>query len=237
MSILNLASDKNKFSFLPTNFNKKKFSITFGVPHDEILQQMQNMGKKQCLTDKCWPQNKQIHAWMITAETATFMKCGGLGMVASELPENYNRSFAGEHSDITIITPMYLGDTGRKKCTFENGIYSGAENRQIALHKLCTIKVPFMGNRNRFCNFKADVYKGSLNGADYLFLHNDRFFSINPAAENPSGQGGCYVLNNLHIDEVERFAFLSKAVYCLLENIAANQIKSLDLPNMLIAND
>ncbi|MCI7420178.1 MAG: glycogen/starch synthase, partial [Alphaproteobacteria bacterium] len=237
MSILNLGSAKNKFSFLPTNFNKHKFSINYGTPHNPLLRQMQNMGKKQCLTDKCWPESSQIHAWMITAETATFMKCGGLGMVASELPENYNSVFASQKSDITIITPMYLGDTGRKKCTFEDDVYTGAEGRQIKLKKLCTVKVPFMGSRNRFCHFKAEVYSGNLNGADYLFLHNDRFFSINPAAENPSGQGGCYVLNSLHVDEVERFAFLSKAVYCLLESIALNQIKNIRLPNMLLAND
>lgn len=237
MSILNLGSAKNKFSFLPTNFNKHKFSINYGTPHNHILRQIQNMGKKQCLTDKCWPENAQIHAWMITAETATFMKCGGLGMVASELPENYNSVFSAEKSDITIITPMYLGDTGRKKCTFENCIYTGSEGKQIKLKKICVIKVPFMGSHNRFCHFKAEVYSGNLNGVNYLFLHNDRFFSINPAAENPSGQGGCYVLNNFHVDEVERFAFLSKTVYCLLENIALDLLKNIRLPNMLLAND
>ena len=237
MSILNLGSAKNKFSFLPTNFNKHKFSINYGTPHNHILRQIQNMGKKQCLTDKCWPENAQIHAWMITAETANIMKCGVLGMVASELPENYNSVFSAEKSDITIITPMYLGDTGRKKCTFENGIYTGSEGKQIKLKKICVIKVPFMGSRNRFCHFKAEVYSGNLNGVNYLFLHNDRFFSINPAAENPSGQGGCYVLNNFHVDEVERFAFLSKTVYCLLENIALDLLKNIRLPNMLLAND
>ena len=238
MTILNLGSGQNKkFVFLPTNFNKRKFSINYGVPQNPILLQMQNMGRRQCLTDKCWPENEQIHAWMITAETATFMKCGGLGMVASELPENYNQIFTKQKSDITIITPMYLGDTGKKKCTFENGVYIGAEGKQIKLQKLCRLKVPFMGSRNRFCHFKVDVYQGTLNGAAYLFLHNDRFFSINPAAENPSGQSGCYVLNNLHVDEVERFAFLSKTVYCLLENICLRQIENIRLPNILLAND
>lgn len=238
MSKVNLySSSAPTFAFLPTNFNKKKFSINYTVPSDPILQQMQNMAKQQCLTAKCWPENKQIHAWMITAETATFMKCGGLGMVASELPENYNQVFAAQNNSIAIITPMYLGNTGRKKCTFENDIYRGAEGKEIKVKKLCTVKVPFLGSRNRFCHFKVEVYKGNLNGADYLFLHNERFFSIDPAAENPSGQSGCYVLNHLHIDEVERFAFLSKAVYCLLENIALSQIKDISLPNILIAND
>ena len=125
MTKVNLNSSSAKtFAFLPTNFNKKKFSLNYAVPNDPILQQMQNMAKQQCLTNKFWSENQQIHAWMITAETATFMKCGGLGMVASELPENYNQVFASQKSDITIITPMYIGDTGRKKCTFENDIYT-----------------------------------------------------------------------------------------------------------------
>ena len=99
MTILNLGSGQNKkFVFLPTNFNKRKFSINYGIPQNPILLQMQNMGRRQCLTDKCWPENEQIHAWMITAETATFMKCGGLGMVASELPENYNQIFNKQKS-------------------------------------------------------------------------------------------------------------------------------------------
>lgn len=238
MTKVNLNSSSAKtFAFLPTNFNKKKFSLNYAVPNDQILQQMQNMAKQQCLTNKFWSENQQIHAWMITAETATFMKCGGLGMVASELPENYNQVFASQKSDITIITPMYIGDTGRKKCTFENDIYTGAEGKQVKVKKICVVKVPFLGSRNRFCHFKVEVYKGNLNGADYLFLQNERFFSIEPAAENPSGQGGCYVLNKLNIDEVERFAFLSKAVYCLLESIVLKQINNIDLPNILIAND
>lgn len=238
MSIMNIGACPNKnFVFLPTNFNKRRFSLNYGIPHDLILREIQNMGKRQCLIDDCWPENKEIHAWMITAETATFMKCGGLGMVASELPENYNMVFSAQKSDITIITPMYLGDTGRKKCSLEKNIYSGAEGKQTAVEKICSIKVPFMGNRNRFCRFNVDIYKGQLNGVNYLFLHNDRFFSITPAKGNPSGQGGCYVLNNLNIDEVERFAFLSKAVYCLLEDIAGNKLNEIDLPNILIAND
>ncbi len=238
MSIINIgARPKKKFVFLPTNFNKRKFNINYGVPHDPILRQIQNMGKRQCLVDNCWPENKKIHAWMITAETATFMKCGGLGMVASELPENYNTIFLKQQSDITIITPMYLGDTGRKKCSLEENIYFGAEGKQTVVEKICSVKVPFMGSRNRFCRFNVDIYQGQLNGVNYLFLQNDRFFSITPAEENPSGQGGCYVLNNLNIDELERFAFLSKAVYCLLENIAGNKLNEIDLPNILIAND
>ena len=81
------------------------------------------------------------------------------------------------------------------------------------------------------------MYEGKLNGVRYLFLENERFFTINPAPENPSAQDGCYIFNANHIDEVERFAFLSKAVYQLLEYVEFNKPKSILTPNILIAND
>ena len=59
---------------------------------------------------------------------------------------------------------------------------------------------------------------------DYIFLSNDRFFSINPHKDNPSAQDGCYVYNEFGINEVERFAFFSKAVYALIKNIFEGKI-------------
>lgn len=227
--------DKN-FLYLPNGFNKHKFSINYGVPQNEILNQMQNMAKRQCTDNKEWPAVETINAWMISAETATFMKCGGLGMVASELPENFNAVFAQDQHKISIITPMYLGDTGKKKAVFENGIYYGAEGKSISLNKIKTIKFMFAG-KNRQQNFNVEIYGGILNGVVYYFLHNERFFSIYPSDKNPSGQTGCYVLNENGVDEVERFAFFSKAVYVLLEDLSSKNDKKIELPNILIAND
>ena len=96
------AGNNKIFEYLPNNFNKKKFGINYGVPHDELIAKMQNMSKRQCFSNKEWPEIKQIKAWMISAETATFMKCGGLGMVASELPENFNTVFGNEKHYISF---------------------------------------------------------------------------------------------------------------------------------------
>ena len=52
---------------------------------------------------------------MISAETATFMKWGGLGMIASELPEVFNHVFGKNGEQLSVVTPMYLGDTKKKK--------------------------------------------------------------------------------------------------------------------------
>lgn len=231
------ANQGKNFQLLPTGFNKKKFSIVYGVPHNELLYQMQNTAKRQCMSNKLWPQIEAIEAWMISAETATFMKCGGLGMVASELPENFNQVFAKDNHKIHIVAPMYLGNTGKKKAELTDGVYTGAEGKSMPVKKIKKIKVAFAGKQNKLREFAVDVYEGILNGVTYYLLHNLHFFSINPSANNPSAQGGCYVLNENEIDEVEKFAFFSKAVYCLLEELAQKSDKHINLPNILLAND
>jgi len=231
-----IGAGQKMLEFLPTSFNKKKFIIHYGVPKDDCLAKMQNTAKHQCLNDRQWPQIETVNAWMISAETATFMKCGGLGMVASELPENFNNVFARDKHNISIITPMYLGDTGRKKAELDAGIYNGAEGKSLPVTKIKTIKVQFAG-KYKLRTFTADIYQGELKGVTYYFVRCDHFFSINPAAKNPSGQTGCYVLNENGVDEVERFAFFSKVVYCLLEDILQNADNKIALPNILLAND
>lgn len=230
------APDSN-FKPLPKDFNLKKFSVNYGVVNNPNLIEIQNLGRRQCLGKDEWPQLEQINAWMITAETATFMKWGGLGMVAAELPEAFNRCFAKENDRITVVTPLYLGDTGKKKAKFENDVYFGAENRSINLKKILTIKVPFYGKRNSLTKFAVDVYLGKMNDVDYIFLHNERFFSINPHPDNNPAQDGCYILNEFNINEVERFAFFSKCVYILVKTLFEKNKTSLKTPNLLIAND
>ncbi len=224
------------FAPLPNNFNKKKLSSAYGVPQNELLHQMQNLAKNQCLNEN-WPHIDTINAWMITAETATFMKWGGLGMVASELPENFNQVFGANKHKISIVCPMYVGDTGKKKAELTDGVYYGAEGKTVDVKKIKSFQVEFQGKQNRLRKFMVAVYEGELHGVTYYFMHNENFFSINPAADNPSGQGGCYVLNENGVDEVERFAFFSKCVYTLLESITLLPEKHLTLPNILIAND
>ena len=45
------------------------------------------------------------------------------------------------------------------------------------------------------------------------------------------------MMNEFGINEVERFAFFSKAVYELLKEIFEGKIKDISRPNVLIAND
>ena len=228
---------QNQLRPLPKAFNKKKFVLSYNVVNNPILSEIQNLSKKQCLGKNPWPEIQKINSWMISAETATFMKWGGLGMIASELPEVFNHVFGKNGEQLSVVTPMYLGDTKKKKAAFEGDVYTGTENNKIQLKKIRVITVPFAADRPALHKFKVTVYTGVFNNTNYIFLANDRFFSINPHPDNPSAQDGCYVMNEFGINEVERFAFFSKAVYELLKEIFEGKIKDISRPNVLIAND
>lgn len=228
---------QNQLRPLPKAFNKKKFVLSYNVVNNPILSEIQNLSKKQCLGKNPWPEIQKINSWMISAETATFMKWGGLGMIASELPEVFNHVFGKNGEQLSVVTPMYLGDTKKKKAAFEGDVYTGTENKKIQLKKIRVITVPFAADRPALHKFKVTVYTGVFNNTNYIFLANDRFFSINPHPDNPSAQDGCYVMNEFGINEVERFAFFSKAVYELLKEIFEGKIKDISRPNVLISND
>lgn len=228
---------QNQLRPLPKAFNKKKFVLSYNVVNNPILSEIQNLSKKQCLGKNPWPEIQKINSWMISAETATFMKWGGLGMIASELPEVFNHVFGKNGEQLSVVTLMYLGDTKKKKAAFEGDVYTGTENKKIQLKKIRVITVPFAAERPALHKFKVTVYTGVFNNTNYIFLANDRFFSINPHPDNPSAQDGCYVMNEFGINEVERFAFFSKAVYELLKEIFEGKIEDISRPNVLIAND
>ena len=141
----------NQFVGLPSNFNKKKNFIHYTPPRNEYLTKMQNVSRQMCLNNNTWVEIKRVDAWMISAETATFMKCGGLGMVASELPENFNRVFANGEHKISIITPLYLGNTGKKKAELTDDLYSGAEGKNVAVNKI--------SSKTFLLTFIADILK------------------------------------------------------------------------------
>lgn len=222
---------------MPKGFNKKKFSVSYPVVNNKNLLDIQNYSKKQCLGKDVWPTIEKVNGWMISAETATFMKWGGLGMIASELPEAFNQTYCGQGECLTVVTPMYLGATKKKSASLEKDVYHGAEHKDIKVKKIKDIVVAFVGDNQALVKYKVGVYTGHFGNTDYIFLSNDRFFSINLHKENPSAQDGCYVKNEFGINEVERFAFFSKAVFALICEICSLKIKEIKEPNILVAND
>ena len=222
-------------TFLPATFNKKKFILNYTVPTTPHILEMQNLGRNQCLNKNPWQEIDKVNGWMLSAETATFMKAGGLGMIASELPDIFNLKYGKDAEKITVITPMYLGDTGKKKASFDGKIYHGAEHCDIELTKIKVLSVPFISNEDAetFTDYEVKVYCGHFENTDYIFFDCEHFFSIDPHKKNPSAQDGCYILNKYNVNEVERFAFFSKTIYTLLSSL----IGTADCPNVIIAND
>lgn len=154
-------------------------------------------------------------------------------------PEAFNSAFSSQGDKISVVTPLYLGDTKHKKSSLRQNIYTGAENRSVEIRKVANINVPFVGKNHVINNFKVGVYTAQRGSVEYIFLKNRRFFTITTDYRNPDCQDGCYVLNKLGVDEVERFAFFSKAVYVLLRTLCQDRagIEKLSCPNVLIAND
>jgi len=233
----NNAEMQSMFKMMPKGFNKKKFSVSYQVVNNKSLQEIQNYSKKQCLGKNVWPEIDKVNGWMISAETATFMKWGGLGMIASELPEAFNDVYNQNGESLTVVTPMYMGNTGKKKAYLEDDEYFGSERKSIKVKKIKDVAVAFVGERQTLVKHKVGVYVGKFGKTNYIFLENSRFFSINLHKDNPSAQDGCYVLNEFGINEVERFAFFSKAVYALIKDICFLKIKEIPEPNILVAND
>lgn len=231
------AKIRNASLMLDKDFNKKKFSVNYATTTNPNLLEIQNLSRAQCLGKTAWPQIDTVDAWMISAETATFMKWGGLGMIASELPEAFNRTFGDKKHKLTVVTPMYLGDTRKKKATLNADVYEGAEHINVKVKKAKTIDVKFVGDKSALHKFKVDVYCAKHENSDYIFLSNDRFFNIDPHKDNPPAQDGCYIMNKNGINEVERFAFFAKAVYSLIKNLQEGAVKDVSCPNILIAND
>lgn len=225
------------FEPLPRDFNKKELSFSYPATDSKNILKIRSLSEEQCLGKGVWPKIDIVNSWMISAETRTFMKWGGLGMIASELPEAFNKCFGDEGHCLSVLTPLYVGDTKKKKASFDGKVYTGAEQVSVAVEKVVSLKVPFADEKAGPVAFDVNVYRAHYAGVDYFFFENEHFFSINPHAENPSSQDGCYVLNEFNVNEVERFAFLSKAVYKFLEYLSAEKNPSVVLPNVLLAND
>lgn len=236
MSKAKISSDiLQSTTFLPSTFNKKKFSLTFSVPSTPHTLELQNCGRNQVFGKNPWPQISSINGWMLSAETATFMKAGGLGMIASELPDIFNLKFGDKKENIKVVTPMYLGDTGKKKAELIDDVYHGAEHCEVKVKKIEDIIVPFITNPDgeTFTDYKVTIYSGHFENTDYLFLACDHFFNIDPSKKNPPAQDGCYILNKNNVNEVERFAFFSKTVYTMI----STWLGTPKCPNVIIAND
>ncbi len=192
-----------------------------------------------------WPikNGEPLVPWMVSAETATFMKIGGLAQIAVDLPGAFNERFKDRPDTMPIVTPLYENDspekgekTGRLQYKGENNYTYKANGSEINLKEVKKLYVPAYENGKQK-NKPVSVLAGKMGNTNYIFLRNSEYFDVKPAPDNLPVKEGAYVLNRKGIDETERFAFFSKAVYELMKARKEKEIEGVPEPNIVVAND
>jgi len=209
----------------------------------QVSRLLEGEATKRIRGDYKWPEIKDINAFMISAETQTFMKVGGLAEVAVQLPDEFNKKFSDSpNNSIQIVTPLYIGE-GKKSASVtridsKHYLYKGGDKREIELEKVSEFDVLVYSDKTkRFRKENVGVLVGESNGTKYVFLDNPRYFGITPAEDNNPLCQGPYVKNTDGVSEAERMAFFSKAVYQLMKNVKQGAISQVETPNVIIAND
>ena len=203
-----------------------------------------------------WPQIDKVNAWMVTAETQTFMQAGGLGTVANDLPNSFNKVFSNNGEVMSVITPLYTNSKNMKIINSEGKLrYQYKEGKAVDLEKLTTINVPMyeVDNWNhkgepeggKTINRKVTIYKAMVGNDEkkktpYLFVDDKEIFNTDI---NDKDSGNCYSKNKYGYGENLRFAYFSKCVYELAKNLKNQEIanpeqeQEIKAPNVMIMND
>ncbi len=243
-------------SYNMNNVNQITFGNSMGV-HKKTTQRLKNEINKRVTghdvitnTEVKWPINKnaKINAWMVTAETDTFMKTGGLAEVAVQLPDAFNLRLKDKGNNMTIVTPLYLGEGTEKRNLSitpvpdqpNKYIYSGQNCKDMEIEKTGSFKIKVYKSPTEYENQKIEIFTGlHANNTRYIFLRNDNFFSVKPAASNPDFLKGPYVNNEHGVDEATRMLVMSKASVELMKQLHEGKMINDDVqaPNVIIAND
>ena len=232
-------STKNILAFRGINFSGT-VPVHFELS-EELKQALKTEATRRIEGQYPWPEIKNPKGWMVSCETQNFMKTGGLGEVATQLSDAYNRK-RGKGA-MTIVTPLYVGNDaeGKKHPAIleesPDGLkYRGAEGVEIELQHAGELPVRVF-KEGKFETQKAEILTGELNDTKYIFIRNDEYFDITPNASNSPSCKGPYVKNQYGINETKRMAYFSKAAYEYLLKTGADEVSSADRPNFLVTND
>ena len=194
---------------------------------------------KRIRGDYKWPEIQDIKALMISAETQTFMKVGGLAEVAVQLPDEFNKKLTGTQNKMQIMTPLYSSSSDKnlsiEQIDSTHYLYKNGKN-QIQLEKVNEFPVEtFDRQKQEYSTENVGVLVGKLNGSEYVFLENDKYFNVTPGPkETPNGP---YVTSTNGVNSIERMLFFSKAIYQLMKNIQKEPIQGFETPNVVLSND
>lgn len=208
-----------------------------------------------------WHHIDNIDAWMISAETADFMTEGGLGQVATDLPNSFNRRAKrnGTKDKMTIVTPMYI-DNSKYSLRFEDGqfLYQYGKNKKkgidekLPLKLLGTIDVPVYNTRDGNTNLSSNevrIFQADFKGTNYLFLDTSNPYTEMRFGDDPDnfdmfnieahkGKNNAYVdSKKSRRDDIDRMAFFSKAAYETMKAAKEGKLEGLTAPNVAVLND
>lgn len=231
----------------------RTIGLLYGKPLSENLRkEFQSAAINKIQTKPGWniPDPK---VWMITAETSTFMKTGGLGNVAVDLSKAFNTEFKNDKNKaMTIVKPLYLNKTNKLEFNKDTSTYTyKTRNSEIKLKRVTSFEVPLYqqdsGDKFSKQNEIVTIYTGKLDkdNTEYIFLRNDFHFDVSPGENNPEGRHAPYTVNKYDVDEPERFAFFSKAAVYAAKKLLKDQNKAekgsgeslITPPNVLVVND
>lgn len=218
-------------------------------------QAIQAEATKRITGDCQWPKIDKVNAWMVTAETKKFMQTGGLGTVANDLPDIFNKEFSGNNHLMSVVTPLYTDSKHRKIIETNDGLkYQFKSGQTIPINYVTTLTVPMyeVDNANMAGNElyggvtedkKVNIYTAMVGDDEdkpktpYIFIEENKVFNTD------SPKGDCYADNDFKFGENVRFAFFSKCVYELAkhlknqENEGIESEQGLKAPNVMVLND
>lgn len=225
---------------------------------DQTVNTLNMEASKRVKGQYAWPKLDNVQSWMVSSETESFMKVGGLAEVAVQLPDAFNKKYKDDpNNNIDVVTPLYVRSNSSKipsveKIDDKHFVYNsndgaaqangkpsdsvGKNRINLELKDSFEVRV-YNAKKQKFVDEKVDVLTGEFNGTKYVFFKNDKYFNIDPSPKNNPQCKGCYALSVNNIGETERMAFLSKASYTYMKRIKEGAVKDEKAPTTIIAND
>ena len=195
--LMNFMSLVGRNNATQISFGKGKESInpgwsngrfTVDVPIDDDIDMLQFEAHNRITGKAKWPEIKNINAWMVSAETETFMNAGGLAKVAYDLPETFNKKFEAQGENqptdkMTIVTPLYVTNnpTGENNRLIEDEDGLKYLHKGVAhpLQKVTDIEVDMFDEwqGDKLIKRKVPVYKCKVGKTDYIMFKENNVFN------------------------------------------------------------
>ena len=241
------------------NFDVDVFKPTLS---DYAKNKIYNEASSRIFGTRPWPQIDNINAWMVTSETNEFKSDGGLGKVAEDLPNSFNKRFNQDNKNfMSVITPMYVN--GKEyRLEYNNGKYTyhygkrGEKAKEVKYEGKINVPMYFGSPHNtrlkdvdvrvfttelhtdkpkptKYIMLEVPEYGDDANGQFTTF---NQFFNIIDKDTRNANHNTPYA-NSEFSDPVYRMAFFSKGVYELMKSIKEGDFQGIEAPNSVILND